>query len=354
MSLKALSDYTFYSRYARYNTTKKRRETWHESVARVYDMHREKYADAITQHPELGKLIDFAQSMQNKKRVLAAQRSLQFAGAPMFKHQLKMYNCTFTHIDRPRVFQEIMDVLLSGCGVGFSVQKQHTGLLPKISSEIKEQTKTYIIEDSIEGWADAIGVLINSWLTKPIEFQEYKNCNVTFDPSLIRPAGSLIAGQFKAPGPNGLMKALENINEVIKSRVESLDFNKGEFKNKLKPIDCYDIIMHISNSVLSGGVRRCLPEDYLVKIGPDEYKKISECTVTDSVYLNDEYHKITNNFEQGEQEVVKFITTDGNHISTPNHKWLVYDKNTKEISWKTADDMIHNVTNFAFVQEDND
>ena len=115
MSLRALSDYTFYSRYARYNSVKKRRETWQESVARVYDMHREKYADAILQHPELGKLIDFAQSMQNKKRVLAAQRSLQFAGAPMFKHELKMFNCLFTHIDRARVFQETMFSLLCGC-----------------------------------------------------------------------------------------------------------------------------------------------------------------------------------------------------------------------------------------------
>ena len=244
--------------------------------------------------------------------------------------------------------------VVHNCGVGFSVQKQHINLLPKISSEPRLTSKTYVVEDSIEGWADAVGVLINSYLIKPLEFSEYKNFKIEFDMSKIRPVGSLIAGQFKAPGPNGLMKSLELIDSVIQARVSSDDFNKGEFKNKLRPIDAYDIIMHISNSVLSGGVRRCLPENYLVKIGPDEYQKISECTVNDSVYLNDEYHKITNIFEQGKQEVVKFITTDGNHISTPNHKWLVYDKTTKEISWKTADDMIHNVTNFAFVQEDND
>ena len=256
MSLRALSEYTFYSRYSRYNPKKKRRETWQESVARVYDMHREKYADKILANPELGKLIDFAQSMQNKKRVLASQRSLQFAGAPIFKHELKMYNCLFTHIDRPRVFQEIMNSLLSGCGVGFSVQEQHISLLPKVSVNERLKSKSYIIEDSIEGWSDAVGVLINSWLTKPIEFCEYKDCNIIFDSSLIRPAGSLIAGQFKAPGPLGLMKTLDNINAVIQARVSSSEFKNDKFKYKLRPIDCYDIIMHISNAVLSGGVRR--------------------------------------------------------------------------------------------------
>jgi ribonucleoside-diphosphate reductase alpha chain len=125
MSIKALSHYTFYSRYSRYNKKKKRRETWEEAVSRVYDMHRTKYAEQIATNNELGQLIDFAESMQKKKRVLAAQRSLQFAGEPIFKHELKMYNCLTTHIDREKVFSEILYSLLCGCGVGFSVQKQH-------------------------------------------------------------------------------------------------------------------------------------------------------------------------------------------------------------------------------------
>lgn len=256
MSIQALSDYTFYSRYSRYNSKKKRRETWTESVARVYDMHREKYADAIAQHPDLGGLIDFAQSMQNKKRVLAAQRSLQFAGKPLFKHQLKMFGCLFTHIDRPRVFQEIMFSLLNGCGIGMSVQKQHIQKLPKISSDLDRPPKIYVIDDSIEGWADAIGVLINSWLVKPVEFADYKNCDVIFNGSQIRPEGALIAGQFKAPGPKPLLVSLGYVNETIKNRVKSPEFKTDEFKGKLRPVDCYDIVMHISNAVLAGGIRR--------------------------------------------------------------------------------------------------
>lgn len=259
MSLKALSEYTFMSRYARYDEKKKGRESWDGAVKRVFDMHREKYAPQITNNPELGQLIDFAQSMQIKKRVLAAQRSLQFAGKPIFKHELKMFNCLFTHIDRERVFQEIMYSLLCGCGVGFSVQKQHTKLLHGISPTT-EGSAEFTVADCIEGWADAVGVLMASYMrngTFDPWMESYKGHKIEFDFSLIRPEGELIAGQFKAPGPSGLKTTLEKIKNVIESRIHSDEFlAKGDFAGKLRPIDCYDIIMHISDAVLSGGVRR--------------------------------------------------------------------------------------------------
>jgi len=256
MSIKALSEYTYYSRYARYNRDKKRRETWEEAVQRVFDMHRTKYAKEIEDNPELGELIDFAQHMQNKRRVLASQRSLQFAGDPIFKHQLKMYNCLTTHVDRERVFQEIMYSLLCGCGVGFSVQSQHISQLGEITNRFNGEL-TYLIDDSIEGWANAVGALMNSYFVKPInDFIQVKQCKVNFDFSKIRPEGSLIAGQFKAPGPNGLKLALEKIEKVIEDRLSSDDFNTDDYAGKLRPIDAYDIIMHTSDAVLSGGVRR--------------------------------------------------------------------------------------------------
>lgn len=256
MSLRALSTYTFNSRYARYNTSKKRRETWEEAVARVYTMHREKYAERIVANPELDELITFAQSMQNKKRVLAAQRSLQFAGAPIFKHELKMFNCLFTHIDRSRVFAEILYSLLCGCGVGFSVQRQHVLQLPNIVSEVPTTVCSFSIEDSIEGWADAIGVMIASFQSTSDEFSEYSNSKIEFNLSSIRPEGTLIAGQFRAPGPDGLASSLKKVYDVIANRIQSTGFKSDVFANKLRPIDCYDIIMHISDAVLSGGVRR--------------------------------------------------------------------------------------------------
>lgn len=256
MSLKALSEYTFMSRYARFNAREKRRETWEEAVSRVFDMHRKKYAKQIEENPELEQLIVFAQSMQTKKRVLAAQRSLQFAGDPIFKHELKMFNCLFSHIDRSRVFQEIMYSLLCGCGVGFSVQKQHVSNLPTIKYSLPIESKSYLIEDSIEGWADAVGVLMDSYFQNDPEFSEYHGCHIEFDYSKIRPEGTLIANQFKAPGPNGLKSSLQKIENVILSRVNSTNFSSDIFANKLRPIDAYDIIMHVSDAVLSGGVRR--------------------------------------------------------------------------------------------------
>jgi len=255
MSIKALSEYTYYSRYARYNRDKKRRETWEEAVQRVFDMHRTKYAKEIGDNPELGELIDFAQHMQNKRRVLASQRSLQFAGDPIFKHQLKIFNCLATHIDRERVFQETMYALLCGCGVGFSVQRQHVNKLGNISKRTNGE-KVWVVEDSIEGWADAVGVLVSSYMEKSEEFKDYFGYNVVFDFSNIRPEGSLIAGQFKAPGPNGLMSSLEKIEKVFENRLTSPDFNSDSYAGKLRPIDAYDSVMHISDAVLSGGVRR--------------------------------------------------------------------------------------------------
>lgn len=254
MSIHALSDYTFYSRYSRHDKTKKRKETWEEAVSRVFDMHRKKYENQIEENPELSELIDFAQNMQNKKRVLAAQRTLQFAGDPIFKHELKVFNCLFTHIDRERVFQEIMYSLLCGCGVGFSVQLQHVEKLGIINRRLNE-SKSYVVEDSIEGWADAVGVLMDSYFCFSNDLS-YHMLNVDFDFSKIRPEGSLIAGQFKAPGPNGLSASLNKVQAVIEARLDSDDFKTDDFKGKLRPIDCYDIIMHISDAVLSGGVRR--------------------------------------------------------------------------------------------------
>lgn len=314
MSIKALSDYTFYSRYARYNKDKKRRETWDEAVGRVFEMHRKKYAKQIEENPELEQLIGFAQSMQTKKRVLAAQRSLQFAGDPIFKHELKMFNCLFTHIDRERSFQEIMYSLLCGCGVGFSVQKQHVQKLGHIFRIKGDVVKHYIVEDSIEGWADAVGVLMDSYFCKNEQWQEYHGATVEFNFAKIRPEGTLIAGQFKAPGPNGLRTSLEKIRQVIEQRISSIDYtNSDEFYLQLRPIDAYDIIMHISDAVLSGGVRRsatlCLfshnDEEMLnAKIGdwfitnPQRARSNNSAALLKGNVSKEEFHKLMESTKQ--------------------------------------------------------
>jgi ribonucleoside-diphosphate reductase alpha chain len=256
MSLKALQDYTAYARYAKYIPEKKRRETWNETVDRVFNMHITKYGDKITESPEMMEAFEFAKKMVREKKVLGSQRALQFGGKSILKHESKIYNCAFTHIARPRVFQEVMFLLLCGCGVGFSVQKKHVTQLPQIIAH-NNTPKTFVIEDSIEGWANAVGALLNSYFAEPLnEFKEYNRYDITFDGSLIRPEGALITGGFKAPGPKGLLRALEKIKKVIETRLNSDGYLTDKFAGKLRPIDAYDIIMHSSDAVLSGGVRR--------------------------------------------------------------------------------------------------
>lgn len=243
MSLKALSDYTFFSRYARYDKDKKRRETWDEAVDRVFEMHEKRFRNIKS--AEFHELIQETKKFVKKKRILGSQRNLQFGGGPIERHELKSYNCTATHINRPKVFAEMMYVLLCGCGAGFSVQKHHAENLPCLNVPT-EETKTFIIPDSIEGWADAVDELVSSYFLP-------NQSTVEFDFSLIRPEGSLIAGQFKAPGPEGLKESLRKIRLVFSDRLHQ---QKMDQAIKLRPIDAYDIIMHISDAVLSGGVRR--------------------------------------------------------------------------------------------------
>ena len=248
MSIQALSDYTLYSRYSKYRPEKKRRETWHETVDRVFDMHKRKFEKELNSNDEFKELFRFSKSLVHKKVVLGSQRALQFGGSPIERHNEKIYNCAVSYVDRPRSFQEIMFMLLCGCGVGFSVQNCHIDKLPTLCHR-QNKTKTYIVEDSIEGWANAVGVLVNSYFTEPSpEWKEYACCKIKFDTSQIRPQGDPINGGFKAPGPKGLRNALSKIKKLIERRLKT--------ENRLRPIDAYDIIMHASDAVLSGGVRR--------------------------------------------------------------------------------------------------
>lgn len=251
MSIKALQDYTFVAKYARYLPEKKRRETWPESVARVKGMMLEQYADI----PEVHEDIEWAYDMMLKKRCLGSQRALQFGGSPIMKHNARMYNCTVSFIDRLRFFQECMYLLLCGCGTGFSVQTHHVEKLPNLIKS-KSGTKKYVIPDTIEGWSDAIGILVSSYFDQDELFPEYSGKNVQFDYSQIRPAGAPIgSGSGKAPGPEPLKNALANIRKILDKALKELEFANGDAR-KLKPIQAYDIVMHSSDAVISGGVRR--------------------------------------------------------------------------------------------------
>jgi ribonucleoside-diphosphate reductase alpha chain len=239
----------FYMGYSRWMDSEGRYETWEESVERVMNMHRIKYKDVMT--AELEELISFAEKAYKEKRVLGAQRALQFGGEQIFKHEARMYNCSVSHCDRARFFQETMYMLLCGCGVGFSVQTHHVAKLPKIHKRFEKKSKVFIVPDTIEGWADAFGVLLSSYFEDGGEFPEYKGCKVHFDFSKIRPKGAEISGGFKAPGPDGLRVALQKCESLLDAQI-------GESKEAvaIAPITAYDFVMHMSDAVLSGGVRR--------------------------------------------------------------------------------------------------
>jgi ribonucleoside-triphosphate reductase len=228
-----------------------KKETWDDAVDRVMNMHAKKYANIIATQPELAGLIEKATKSYKKKLILGSQRGLQFGGDQIFKHNVRLYNCATSYCDRVEVFREILYVLLCGAGAGISVQYHHVNKLPLIQTRDENNTKTYVIPDSIEGWADALGVLIASYTRQDEKFKEYWGVQIRFDYSLIRPKGAKISGGFKAPGPDGLKAALEKIESLLQARLIA-----SGTPYRLKPIDCYDVICHSSDAVLSGGVRR--------------------------------------------------------------------------------------------------
>ena len=239
------SDAKFFESYSRFSPELGRYEKWPESVQRVMGMHAIKYSDKMSD--ELARLMDFVTDKYNRKLILGAQRALQFGGEQLLKHEFKMYNCTSGHLDRIEFFGECMYLLLCGAGVGFSVQKHHIEKLPKIHTRSNRVIQC-VVEDSIEGWAEAIDVLFSSFVSDGGRFPQYNGKKVYFDFSKIRPKGSLISGGFKAPGPEPLRKCIAVCEEIL----TRIAYGTGI----VKPIEAYDLTMHIADAVISGGVRR--------------------------------------------------------------------------------------------------
>jgi len=233
LSTQIFSDITVHMKYAKYLPDKQRRENWTEIVTRNKEMHIEKF-------PFLRDEIDKAYELVYDKKVLPSMRSLQFAGKPIQVNPSRIFNCSYLPIDDYRAFSEIMFLLLSGCGVGFSVQTHHVEQLPEIKPPNQSKTTRYLINDSIEGWSDAIKMLIKSYFNG--------SSTLRFDYSDIRPKGSrLITSGGKAPGPQPLKDCIYNIKKILDDKLVG---------QKLTSIECHDIICHIADAVLAGGIRR--------------------------------------------------------------------------------------------------
>tara|TARA_Y100001973_G_C5206530_1_gene341842 strand:- start:378 stop:2240 length:1863 start_codon:yes stop_codon:yes gene_type:complete len=233
LSSKILSDISVFMKYAKYRDDLGRRETWEELVTRNKEMHLKKF-------PFMKEDIEEAYKYVYDKKILPSMRSLQFGGKPIEISPNRVYNCGFIPVDDYRAFNEILFLLLGGTGIGFSVQKHHVEKLPEIRKPRLDRKRRFLIGDSIEGWADAVKVLMRSYFegTSTIEF----------DFSDIRAKGAkLVTSGGKAPGPEPLKICIRQIKSIL---------NEKEEGSQLEPIEVHDIVCHIADAVLAGGIRR--------------------------------------------------------------------------------------------------
>ena len=232
---KILSDITVYMKYAKYLPELNRRETWEELVNRNKNMHIKKY-------PELKDEIEEKYKFVYDKKVLPSMRSMQFAGKSIEISPNRVYNCAFLPIDSIESFSETMFLLLGGTGVGYSVQKHHVDKLQPINKPYTKRKRRFLIGDSIEGWADSIKVLMKSYIG------DKRSSSIEFDFSDIRPKGArLVTSGGKAPGPQPLKECIVKITGILENK------NDGE---KLTTLETHDIVCHVADAVLAGGIRR--------------------------------------------------------------------------------------------------
>ena len=233
ISNQILSEITVYMKYAKYLPELNRRETWEELVTRNMNMHIKKY-------PQLQDQIESAYQFVYNKKVLPSMRSLQFGGKPIEISPNRIYNCAYLPIDDYRAFAEAMFLLLGGTGVGYSVQKHHVEALPEIRKPNTKRTRRYLIADSIEGWADAVKVLVKSYFEGGTSY--------AFDFSDIRAKGArLVTSGGKAPGPQPLKECLIKLQGILDAKEDG---------DKLSPIEVHDMVCHVADAVLAGGIRR--------------------------------------------------------------------------------------------------
>ncbi len=235
LSNKILSDITVYMKYAKFVPELNRRETWAELVTRNKNMHIKKYPKLVDEIEEAYKLV-------YEKKVLPSMRSLQFGGKPIEISPNRVYNCAYLPIDSTECFHEIMFLLLGGTGVGYSVQRHHVDKLPSVNQPYSKRTRRHLIGDSIEGWADAIKILITSYMGSK------RSSKVVFDYSDIRPKGAqLVTSGGKAPGPQPLKECIVKVQGILQ------DVEDGD---RLTTLQAHDIVCHIADAVLAGGIRR--------------------------------------------------------------------------------------------------
>jgi intein/homing endonuclease len=229
-------------------------------------------------------------------------------------------------LDSWKAFIFAFDASMLGGGVGTNIQKEFVYELPKVKKGVSITRKDtndadFIVPDSREGWCELLYKTMESWFETGKSFS-YSTVCVRGKDVPIKGFGGI------SSGPEELCKGIKNICDIFKNR-------EGK---KLRPIDCLDILNIIGMIVVSGNVRRCLPSGSLVHtdIG---MKKIEDIKIGDKVLTSGKtgsiYHRVTNIFNQGEQELVTINTEIGEFKCTPNHK-IAYLTSPHEYKFKEA------------------
>jgi ribonucleoside-triphosphate reductase (thioredoxin) len=231
-SQEILSQVVVFNKYAKYISELNRRETWEELVERNVSMHVRKF-------PQLKDEIQRVyKEFVLPKKVLPSMRSLQFAGLPVDLNNSRMYNCSYMPIEHVASFSETMFLLLGGTGVGYSVQTHHINKLPIVSGP-KDRPRKFLVSDNIEGWADAVKVLMEAYF--------HGKSDPAFDYRDIRHKGArLVTSGGKAPGPDPLRICIDKLRSVL----------NGAIGRKLSSLEVHDMQCHIADAVLAGGIRR--------------------------------------------------------------------------------------------------
>lgn len=237
VSVSILSAITTYMKYAKHIPELNRRETWEEIVERNMAMH-------IRRYPALKEEIQHVfKTFVMTKKVLPSMRSLQFGGRPIELAPNRVFNCAYLPIDHPDAFSEAMFLLLGGTGVGYSVQRHHVAKLPSVKGPL-DRKRRYVVGDSIEGWADAIKVVVEAYF--------HGKSTPVMDYSDVRPKGALlITSGGKAPGPQPLKDCIHNLMKVMDKAIE--ERGRGAV---LTPLEVHDMMCFIADAVLAGGIRR--------------------------------------------------------------------------------------------------
>ena len=236
---KILSNYNIYTKYAKWIPSENRRESWNEVCDRNMNMHLDKFEHLGKEFAQ--EIVSVYDNYVRTFKVLPSMRSMQFAGRPIELSPNRIYNCAYMPVDSIECFSEAMFLLLGGTGVGYSVQRHHIEELPEIKKPNPIKFRRILINDSIEGWADAVKVLFESYYGK-------RTSSPKFDYGDIRPKGArLKTSGGKAPGPAPLRLALVKIETMLLEKQDG---------SQLSPIECHDIMCHVADAVLSGGIRR--------------------------------------------------------------------------------------------------